>query len=115
MQPVRLASNRAEVVVLFSRLLSWWRGRRSLPHLNCVLYTRAGCHLCETAHQELLQAQCRYGFRLETVDIDADPDLVAKYGEQVPVVTLNGEVRFRGQVNRVLLERLLRAESQRTK
>jgi hypothetical protein len=29
----------------------------------------------------------------------------------VPVVTVNGKVRFRGEVNNVLLDRLLRAEA----
>jgi glutaredoxin len=101
--------------MLFSRFLSWWRGRRSLPHLRIVLYTRIGCHLCETAHEELALARRRYGFQLQSVDIDADPELVTKYGEQVPVIAVNGEVRFRGQVNRVLLERLLRAESRRVR
>jgi hypothetical protein len=32
----------------------------------------------------------------------------------VPVVLINGKVRFRGQVNPVLLARLLRAESGKT-
>jgi hypothetical protein len=45
------------------------------------------------------------------VDIDTDPDLVARYGTEVPVVTVNGKVRFRGEVNRVLLERLLEGEA----
>ncbi len=100
---------------MLSRFLSWLRGGRSLPHLRVVLYTRNGCHLCETAHEELTQAQQRYGFQLDSVDIDADSELVANYGEQVPVVAVDGEVRFRGQVNRVLLERLLLAESRRTR
>lgn len=74
-----------------------------------VLYTRHGCHLCETAWERLQAAQQRHGFRLEVVDVDTDPTLVAQYGEQVPVVTVNGQLRFRGGVNPVLLERLFRA------
>ena len=45
------------------------------------------------------------------VDIDADPDLRARYDTTVPVVAIDGKVRFKGVVNRVLLERLLWAES----
>lgn len=74
---------------------------------NVILYTRQGCHLCEQAWQQLEQAQQRYGFALRQVDIDDNPDLVNAYGECVPVVTIDGKVRFRGVVNRVLLERLL--------
>jgi glutaredoxin len=71
------------------------------------MYTRRGCHLCEQAWQQLEQAQKRYGFSLQQVDIDGDPQLVCDYGECVPVVTIDGKVRFRGVVNRMLLERLL--------
>ncbi len=31
-----------------------------------------------------------YGFTLEIVDVDADPALVARYDELVPVLTLQG-------------------------
>jgi glutaredoxin len=103
--------------MLLSLLRSWWRRRsRSLSrsrweHLRLVLYTRAGCHLCDVAHRQLRDEQLRRGFILEVVDIATDPELTAQYGEQVPVVTLNGKLRFRGAVNPVLLDRLLRAEA----
>src|SRR6516225_1975704 len=99
--------------MLFSKLISWWR-RRPLKQLSIIMYTRQGCHLCESAWQELQHDQRRYGFNLETVDIDADPALAEEYGNLVPVVAVNGKVRFRGAVNRVLLERLLRAEAIKT-
>lgn len=95
-------------------LLDWWRRRRAVPldHLRLVLYTRQGCHLCEKAAQVLTQAQVRYRFALETIAVDADSALADHYGLTVPVVTVNGKLRFRGQVNPVLLERLLYAASQ---
>src|SRR4051794_30415320 len=94
-------------------LLTWWKRRhpRQLGHLHFILYTRQGCHLCEIAWERLARARRRHGFVLEVVDIDSDADLKTRYGLQVPVVTVNGKVRFRGQVNRVLLDRLLRAEA----
>ena len=58
----------------------------------------------------LKESQRRYGFAIDVVDIDHDPDLVAKYNTEVPVVTVNGKVRFRGVVNPALLERLLVVE-----
>ena len=73
------------------------------------LVTRAGCHLCDTAHEQLEAARQRWGFRLAVIDIDTDEGLVTQYCEWVPVVTVNGKVRFRGQVNEVLLTRLLQA------
>jgi glutaredoxin len=91
-------------------LLSWWR-RPRLGHLRVVVYTRRGCHLCAAAWRQLRRAQRRHGFRLEAVDVDTDPELAARYGTSVPVVTVNGRVRFRGAVNPVLLARLLRGSS----
>lgn len=83
-----------------------WPGRDSRP-ANVVLYTRQGCHLCDQAWEQLDGARRRYGFALRQIDIDADADLIRAYGECVPVVAIDGKVRFRGVVNRVLLERLL--------
>ncbi len=82
-----------------------------LPGCTLMMYTRQGCHLCEEAWQELERQQGRYQFSLEQKDVDTDPALAAAYGEWVPVILVNGKVRFRGRVNPVLLERLLRAES----
>jgi glutaredoxin len=79
------------------------------PDLHFILYTRKGCHLCESASAILEKARSRHGFRLETVDVDSLPHLVVEYGESVPVVTVNGKVRFRGSVNEVLLQRVLDA------
>jgi glutaredoxin len=73
----------------------------TLPHV--VLYTRQGCHLCDQAGQVLR----RYGLAPLEVDIDADPDLLARYDTCVPVVEIDGKERFRGRVDEVLLRRLL--------
>lgn len=88
-----------------SKLFRWWKRDRSPLHV--VQYTRRGCHLCDEAWTLLQRYQSRYGFRLEAVDVDGDSELLEKYGEWVPVVTVNGKVRFRGRVNEVLLVRLL--------
>jgi len=47
---------------------------------------------------------------LEAKDVDTSPEWIAAYGECVPVVTVNGKVRFRGNVNEVLLKRVLDAK-----
>lgn len=92
---------------MFGKWFAFWRSRKKPMQCNIVMYTRQGCHLCEQAWQQLERAQKRYGFKLHQEDIDRDPELVREYGECVPVVTIDGKVRFRGAVNRVLLERLL--------
>ncbi len=96
---------------LVRRLLSRSQTPRA-EHLTFTVYSRAQCGCCEKAMKVLEEAQRRFGFAIEQVDIDQEPDLVAKYNTEVPVVAVNGKVRFRGLVNSALLERLLLAESQ---
>jgi glutaredoxin len=94
---------------LVDRLLR--RGpKQSALHLTFTVYSRASCGCCEKAMKVLKEAQRRFGFAINEVDIDRDPELLEKYNTEVPVVTVNGKVRFRGVVNPMLLERLLVAE-----
>ena len=69
------------------------------------------CCCCHKALDLLKDYQRRHGFQIAEVDVDADPALVAKYNTEVPVVEVNGKVRFRGVVNPTLLVRLLEAAS----
>jgi glutaredoxin len=54
------------------------------------LITRQGCHLCENAATTLEQIAAEAGLTTTAVDVDADPDLQAEYGDRVPVVLLDG-------------------------
>ncbi len=72
--------------------------------MRIELYTRQGCHLCDEAEQILLGE----GLAPTLVDINAQPELLATYNECVPVVVMDGKVRFRGKVDLVLLRRLMK-------
>jgi hypothetical protein len=50
-----------------------------------VVYTRQGCHLCELAEQQVAEVCAATGDSWVRVDIDDDPDLRARFTEQVPV------------------------------
>ncbi|GAB3194534.1 glutaredoxin family protein [Geodermatophilus arenarius] len=54
------------------------------------LLTRAGCHLCVTAAETLARIAGEAGVTTREVDVDADPELQAEYGDRVPVVLLDG-------------------------
>ena len=54
------------------------------------LLTRAGCHLCEAAAETLDAIAAAAGLSPVAVDVDADPELRAEYGDRVPVVLLDG-------------------------
>ena len=51
-----------------------------------TLYTRTECSPCDKAKADLESLQEQYPHRLVEVDVDSDPALLKKYGEQVPVV-----------------------------
>lgn len=89
------------------------RWRPSLPGIRfrqVQFYTRVGCRLCDDA-REVLQRHQRWLPRIVEADIDADPRLVERYGKCVPVVVLDGKVRFRGRVPVELLRRLIEGTS----
>ncbi len=54
------------------------------------LFSRPGCHLCDDARAVL----DRVGEPYEDVDIDTDDELLKRYLERIPVVTLDGEELF---------------------
>jgi glutaredoxin len=54
------------------------------------LMTRAGCHLCEIAAETLTRLAGEAGLVPQLVDVDADEELRAEYGDRVPVVLLDG-------------------------
>lgn len=91
-------------------------GIRRFPkadHLRVTIYTRAECSCCESAREVIAPRQQHHGFTVEEIDIDTDPVLVEAHGTSVPVVAINGKVRFRGKVDPALLDRLLMAEAHR--
>ncbi len=54
-----------------------------------------------------MRVQKQQPFALEEVNIEADPALLAEYGEQIPVVTLNGAFLFEYTVDETRLRQLL--------
>lgn len=78
------------------------------PEHDVQVYSRHGCTCCDKAMAVLEAAARKHRLKIEVIDVDTDPALVAAHGEHVPVVAIDGKVRFRGQVNPVLLERLLK-------
>jgi hypothetical protein len=63
-----------------------------------ILYERDGCHLCEEAG--LLLDEMIGVDRYARVDIDADDDLVVRYGFRIPVITLDGIDRLEAPISR---------------
>jgi hypothetical protein len=54
--------------------------------------------LCEKAEQIAGRLQREFGYEIEHVDISRDPDLSARYGTVIPVITLDGVEIVRSRV-----------------
>ena len=63
------------------------------PHV--IFYTKPGCHLCDEARQEMARAACRDLFTYEEVDINSDPELLRRYGWDIPVVLIDDTHAFK--------------------
>ena len=59
------------------------------------LMTRSGCHLCDEMKAALSQAATGLDVRLTETDIDADDELAANYGHDIPVLFVNGSKAFK--------------------
>jgi glutaredoxin len=79
------------------------------PAHRVQLLTREGCHLCEVAGETLTRVAGEAGLPVELVDVDADQELQAEYGDRVPVVLLDGREHSHFTVDVVRLRRDLGA------
>ncbi|MEJ7725476.1 MAG: glutaredoxin family protein [Actinomycetes bacterium] len=55
------------------------------------LLGKPGCHLCDAARVVVAEVCTATGVGWTEVDILTDPDLLARYGEYIPVVLVDGE------------------------
>ena len=94
-------------------LLAGFRAGRDPGTVEIRLLGRGGCHLCEEAERVLKEVSRGYAVRLEKIDIDQDPELSRRYGEQVPVVMINGRKSFKLRVDPERLRRKLASLQQR--
>ena len=83
--------------------------------IRVTLYTKRDCPLCDKAKAVLAEFEKAYPLRIEEVDIERDAALFKEYGEQIPVVFLEGRKAFKFRVEpeklREKLERLLRRKA----
>jgi len=55
-----------------------------------VIYSRVNCHLCQEAEENVREVKVKIPFELEVIYIDGDQELERLYGEEVPVILING-------------------------
>jgi len=75
--------------------------------MELTLYTRARCHLCEEAKATLAPVLLEFSVALKEVDVDTDPALAARYGEQVPVLMLDDRKLAKHRIDATQVRRAL--------
>lgn len=59
--------------------------------MEFIIYSRAGCHLCEEMERDLAALLGTRNIPVRVVDVDSDPQLRRRYGLRVPVLMADGE------------------------
>jgi glutaredoxin len=79
--------------------------------IQLTLYTRAECPLCHEMQAVVEVVARELPLALELIDVDRDPALVAAYGEEVPVLLVNGRKAFTARVEPAALRARLAREA----
>ena len=66
--------------------------------MRLTLYGRPECHLCHDMRAVVEALRADVPLELEEVDVDGDPALAAAYGEEIPVLLVNGRKAFKYRV-----------------
>ena len=78
--------------------------------VQVIIYSRPGCHLCEEAKEAMRAANCGGLYTLAEINIEDDPELLARYRYDIPVTTINGVEAFRHRLgSKEFREKLLRS------
>lgn len=75
--------------------------------LTLTLYSRPDCCLCVDMKAVLTQVGQDIPFALAEIDIDTDPELVSRFGQEIPVLFINGRKAFKYRLTAGELRRRL--------
>jgi glutaredoxin len=63
-----------------------------------ILYSRKDCCLCDEMKDAIRQASAKIPLDLEEIDVDGAVELQAEYGDEVPVLLIDGRKAFKYRV-----------------
>ena len=70
-----------------------------LAPLRFLLYSRAGCGLCDEMLEALLATPAGAAYPVDVADVDADPATRTRFGHKVPVLFFAGELVCHGHLD----------------
>jgi glutaredoxin len=76
--------------------------------VRLTIYSKPGCHLCDEMKAVVRGAIAeRSDLSLEEIDISTDPDLLSRYGVEIPVLMIDGRKSAKYRVTRAELMRMI--------
>ncbi len=72
-----------------------------------ILYSRKDCCLCDEMKSVVADVALKIPIEVEVIDIDSADELREKFGDEVPVLFIDGRKAFKYRVTAKALEKLL--------
>ena len=76
-----------------------------------TLYSRPGCHLCDDMKRVVEQVARSVPLTVAVVDISTDPQLDVRYGQEIPVLLIDGRMAAKFRVSVQELTQILRGRT----
>jgi glutaredoxin len=74
--------------------------------LTLTIYSRPRCHLCEEMKAIVVRVQREHAFDFIEVDISGSPELERRYGQEIPVLELDGRKVAKYRLDELTLVRI---------
>jgi glutaredoxin len=79
--------------------------------VTLTIYSRPGCHLCEEMKAIVVRVQREHAFDLKEVDISGSTELERRYGQEIPVLELDGRKVAKYRLDELTLVRMIQART----
>jgi hypothetical protein len=78
--------------------------------LQVILYSKAGCHLCDEARGHLEDMASAYAdMVIDEIDIRRDSSLFERYRHRIPIIVVDGVERLEGRIEAADIQALFPA------
>ena len=79
--------------------------------ITLTIYSRPGCHLCDDMKKVVEQVARSVPLMVAVVDISTDPQLDIRYGQEIPVLLIDGRMAAKFRVSVQELTQILRGRT----
>lgn len=81
--------------------------------MRLTIYSKPGCHLCDemklVVHRVIAQQPNARAISIHEIDISSDPELLARYGVEIPVLLIDGKKVAKYRVTEAELTQMVEA------